>query len=199
MAVLAPGGRNDGGAARAEDPAFRLFLEGDPPTIDRAQRIARAVVASRGALIPAADRADLVQEALMQVWRALTLERTPFDNDFDGLVCTIACRRCIDWRRRRRASAPVADELASPGGGPEAALLAREERALARQLYDSMRASCRELFRLFHGRELTYREISGLTGRSETALRTQMYECLKTARLMLARTKRGVALFPSRS
>ena len=50
-----------------------------------------------------------------------------------------------------------------------------------------MREKCRTLFALHAGMGMTYGEISEVLGRSEGALRTQMYECLKAAKKMATR------------
>lgn len=174
-----------------EDPAFRRFLAGDPETVREAARIVSAIVRFRGYLIPPAERADLEQDTLLHLWRTIGAAGFSFRNSFAGLARAIAYRRCIDWRRLRRASGPLEREPLDSAELPDRRLLREESEALGRRILTLMREPCRELFRLHAVEALSYTEIAAIEGRSETALRTQMSTCLKEARAALARMARS--------
>jgi RNA polymerase sigma factor (sigma-70 family) len=176
-------------APPAEDPAFRRFLAGDAETIRAAARTVASIVRFRAYFIPAGERADLEQDTLLHLWRAIGAPGFSFCNSFDGLVRSIAYRRCIDWRRTRRAISPLGCEPLDPAESADRRLLREESEDLGRRIIDRMRGPCRELFRLHAVEGLGYGEIAAIQGRSETALRTQMSACLKEARAALARLR----------
>ena len=174
-------------APPAEDPAFRRFLAGDAETIRDAARIVSAVVRFRAYFIPAGERADLEQDTMLHLWRAIGAPGFSFRNSFEGLVRSVAYRRCIDRRRTWRATSPLDREPLDGAEPADRRLLREETESLGRRVIDGMRGPCRDLFRLHAVEGLGYGEIAAIQGRSETALRTQMSACLREARAALAR------------
>ena len=171
-----------------EDPLFRGFVRGEALAIHRARWLVGGAVRFHAYSIPRDERADLEQDVMLHLWRAVSAPGFSFVNHFDGLVRSIAYRRCVDWRRRRRATEPV-DDTVGRDDPPDRELLANERLELGRRVLEAMRAPCRELFRLHAAEGLSYREISQMQGRTETALRTQMSACLREARTVLARIR----------
>jgi DNA-directed RNA polymerase specialized sigma24 family protein len=78
---------------------------------------------------------------------------------------------------------------------PDDEILAKERRKLAQEIFSELKQPCRELLALRAGRGLTYGQMAQLLGRSEGALRTQSYYCLKQARAILNRRRRRQKLF----
>ena len=144
------------------------------------------VVRFRGYYVPHNDRSDLVQEALVDVIRETRRRAFESDEEFLGFVKTVAYRRCVDWVRKRRSSTHLRLSLATVPT-PADELLERERQQLGVAVVKRMHEKCRTLFALHAGMGMTYGEISQVLGRSEGALRTQMYECLKAAKRMAER------------
>jgi RNA polymerase sigma factor (sigma-70 family) len=152
--------------------------------------LVQRVIRFRTFYVPEEERADLVQEVMLQVWRAVAVREGVAPRNFDGFVRSIAYRRCVDWVRQR-VQKVVDLPPAPPGDSPDEALQRREENRLGREILRELRPACRELIRLHAGLQLPYREIAASQGRTEAAVRTQMCACLAEARRMLERLLRG--------
>ncbi len=150
----------------------------------------RRILASRGYGIPQEDRREIEQLAMIQIWDAV--RRPGFDDArFWGFVEVVVSRRCIDWRRRRRVETRLEDtgDFTDSGLSPLAGLLERERRDLARETLAQLPETCRRLIELVVGQGRSYRQAAEVLGRSEGALRVQMYRCIGRAREVLAKTK----------
>jgi RNA polymerase sigma factor (sigma-70 family) len=172
-----------------EDPLFRRFVGGDPEAIEVARRAVNATIAARAYRIAPPERQDIAQDALLDVWRAVTAPGFSFHNSFEGLVRSIACRRCIDARRRKRWTVALDVDVPETRTGAEERLVELEALQLARTVLTRLRDSCQELLRLHTMQSRSYREIAQEQGRSEVALRQQMTDCLKHARVLMTRLK----------
>ena len=170
-----------------EDPLFRRFLERDPQALADVEFAVTRVVRFRGYAIPASDRRDVIQESLLQIWREASRPGFDYRQDFDAFVCLVAFRRCLDWRRARRPAAPIDSSIPDARQRPDEDALAREEVDLARRVLLELPEPCRDLIRLHVQEERPYREIAEMLGRTEGALRTQMWKCLEVARQILER------------
>lgn len=171
-----------GAGAGSGDSLVRALLAGDAGAVRQVRRLVQGVVRYRGYYIPAEERADVVQSVMLEVWRSLCAEAPAAPRSLDALVRSIACRRCVDWIRRRRAADAVRELPAGQARRPDTDYLDAEQRRLGSVILSRIRPACRELFRLHAVQALSYREMAGRLGRSEGALRTQMSECLKEAR-----------------
>jgi RNA polymerase sigma factor (sigma-70 family) len=189
-AIMAGGGEEGGGSDPSADALARSFALGDPGALAQVEGIASRVVRHRGFYIPVEDRQDIVQEVMAQVWSALAAPGAGVRRSFVGFVQAIACRRCVDWMRRHRATAEIDPAIPDAAGPPDQAYLMQERRALGLQVLGELREACRDLIRLVILEERSYREIALSQGRGEGALRTQMAECLKEARAIRARLLR---------
>jgi len=179
---------------RPDDPLLHRFLARDPAVLVWVERAVTRIVRQRGFGIPAAEHGDIVQEALLQIWREARNERFVFRQDFTAFACLVAARRCIDWRRRRRKETPLEPAIPDTQEGPEGTVLAAERKDLASRVLGEMRAACRELIRLRIIEGLPYGEIAPRLGRSEGALRTATWQCLKEARDHLRRLDPGFGI-----
>jgi len=181
-----------GGAGRQpEDPLLPRFLARDRAVLEWIEGLVRRVVSQRGYGIPSADRVDIAQEALLQIWREASGAAFAFRRDLAAFACLIASRRCIDWRRRRRNETPLDPSMPDRQAGPDGQVLAAEREDLASRLLEEMRAACRELIRMRIIEGRAYSEIAERLGRSEGALRTATWQCLKEARDHLRRLDPG--------
>jgi RNA polymerase sigma factor (sigma-70 family) len=159
----------------------------EPEAMARVAREIDAVVRQRGYFIPADQRADVAQDAHLSLWEECARPGFAVRDGSLPFVRTIAHRRCVDWMRKHRPSAPLDPEMPDGNPRPDTHYLAREEARLGLLVLQGLREPCRELLRLHTVEGKGYTEIAALLGRSEGALRTQMCECLKQARATLAR------------
>jgi RNA polymerase sigma-70 factor, ECF subfamily len=176
-------GRGPGGSGRAELVA--RLRSGDAEALRLVRDRVRRILRFRGLWIPEDELADLEQEVMTQVWRAVN--RTGFDPEAGiwGFVEVVTARRCIDWLRSRRASEPLEETWPDTRRDPLRSTLGRESRRLAAETLAALDEPCRELISLRIQQDLGFAEIARRLGRSEGALRVQMYRCVRSARRAL--------------
>lgn len=160
------------------------YLAGDPAAIANIRDQARRVVHAKGYFVPFAEREDILQEILLNVYRAASAPGFRLQHGVNAFVRTLAHRRCVDWVRLHRRDDSPARSVTPLAGGPEEDVLQRERLQIAGQVLETLPPGCRKLIvqRFVEGR--SYTEISRLQGRSEHALRNQLYKCLKKAQLL---------------
>ena len=186
-------------SAGSDQRLFQRFMEGEPAAVARVESQVERVVRFRGYYIPAAERLDVVQDALLQIWDAVNEPGFTFSKNFEALIRAITYRACVDWMRHRKPlAAEIVPAIADPAGRPDDSVLLKEQVLLGLQVMREMREPCRRLFRLFVVDEMSYRRIGDLEGRTEGALRTQMAQCLKEARDLLDRVRRRRGPWPVR-
>lgn len=178
------------GPSRNPQGGIQDLVRGDERALARIARLVRRIVAARAYWIPAADRADLTQEAMLQFWRAVSGPAAGRIEKPEGLAATIAHRCCLMWMRRRRRIGALPEDVPDPAPSSEADLIRRERQVLGHRVLQALPAGCREVLRLHILERLTYREIGQQLHRSEHGLRTQAYECLKEARALIVRMRR---------
>lgn len=169
-------------------PAGR-FARGEPEAVAAAGALIGKVVRYRGYYIPFDERPDVIQETILELVRAVKGRGFVAEEDFNAFIRTVAYRRCVDWTRQATRRARVDPSLRKLIQ-PDDTLLVREKRELAAEIFSKLKEPCRELLALRVGRGLTYAQMALLLGRSEGALRTQSYSCLKQARVILNRLRR---------
>jgi RNA polymerase sigma factor (sigma-70 family) len=172
-------------SSQGVDPWLSRFAAREGAAIVEAEALVARIVAYSGFGFGRAEREDLVQEAMAQIWEAIGNGRFDTGRSFEAFVRTVATRRCIDGRRSRRATTELSPLLVSGDADPESALLARERIEVGRRLLSGLGEGCRELIRLHANEGMTYAEIGRRWQRSEGALRVQMSECLSQARRLL--------------
>jgi len=192
---MAPHGR-DGGKAdaapsgrvhRFAETLGRAFRAREAEAVTQVRAVVTRMVRFRGYAIPSEDHRDLVQEVLLQLWEAVNRPDFDFNRSFEGFAALVAGRRCIDWVRTRKQTTQLSPSMAREGDGPLEHLMEEERVTIVHEVLDQLKESCRKLIRMHVGEKRTYREISGLVGRSEEALRFQMFRCIKEARAILDR------------
>jgi RNA polymerase sigma factor (sigma-70 family) len=167
-----------------EQPIFVQVADGSPEAIAEVTALVARIVQFRGFFIPFDDRPDVIHEAMVDMLRAVADSRFVTDDQFFGFVRVVTYRRCIDWVREKRRMDRVRRKPAELAD-PQEQLLAREKRELGSRVVRRMRKPCRDLFGMHAGLGMTYGQMSELMDRSEGAIRSQAYECLKQARKML--------------
>ena len=158
------------------------YLAGDPSAIADIRNYARRVVYAKGYFVPIAEREDIVQEILLNVFRAASVPGFRLQHGVNAFVRVLAHRRCVDWVRLHRRDDSPARSITPHAGGPEEDVLKRERLQIAGRVLETLPPGCRKLIvqRFVEGR--SYTEISHIQGRSEHALRNQLYKCLQKAR-----------------
>ena len=134
-----------------------------------------------------ADAEEAVQDAFVRVWRALPdyEDRERFGGWLYRIV--VNCCRTLASRRQRRGQVVVTDEtlVASAGSAasePDDGSWSEEvARALAR-----LPEAQREAFLLHHVEELSYEEMSVITGRGISALKMRVSRACDRLRELLA-------------
>lgn len=166
--------------------AVRLRRGEPEAVVEVRKRVAR--ILRHGALaLPPEAREDLEQEVMADLWQAVNRRGFDAHLGFWGFVEVVTSRRCIDWLRGHREQAVLPAGLEAPGRGPLGHLVEKERTALAREVLGRLRGSCRELILLRLRDDLGYGEIARRLGKSEGALRIQMYRCVRAARRLLRR------------
>ncbi len=185
------GGRAASGTKKGHrDETLRRLLLGDADAVARVGALLRLMVGERGHFIPPDQRDDVIQEAMLDLWRAIVRPDFTLRHGLDAFVRIVAHRRCLDWMRRRRDTAPLDERLTSNARRPDDALIERQTAARREWILARLSEGCRELIRLRVGDRLSYRQIGERLCRSEGALRNQMYKCLVRARRLVDRSER---------
>jgi len=175
-----------GGTESPEAQAER-FLRADPDLMAEVQAHAARIVRFKGYYIPEAERLEVVQEVMANLWQALKRGDMKLRGTVLSLAEAIACRRCVDWMRRHRRSEPLDAGMPDRAARPDEALLRKERVDLGRRVLSRLKDPCGALIRLVIDEGRPYAEIAKEQGRSEHALRTRMWQCLKEAREILKR------------
>jgi len=178
---------------KGDGSLHQSFCRGHKEAITLVTAIVRSVVSYRGYYIPFDERSDIVQESMLDLFRSADSDKFASENEFCGFVRVVAHRRCVDWMRAKRKREGLRLEGVAPNG-PDDDLLAKERRLLGGAVLARLKKNCRELFALHAGLGMTYGQIAAHVGRTEGALRTQAYECLKQAKLILRRIVQRRAL-----
>lgn len=171
---------------RGERTLHENFCCGRREAIRTVTAIVYSVVNHRGYYIPIDERCDIVQDAMLDLFRQADADKFATENEFCGFVRVIAHRRCVDWMRAKRKREVVRLEGVPPNR-PDGQLLAKERQLLGSAVLRRLKKNCRDLFALHAGLGMTYGQIAAQAGRTEGALRTQAYECLKQAKLIFQR------------
>lgn len=169
----------------------RRLQQGDATAVHEVRRRVGRILEFRGLAIPAQERGDLEQEVMTEVWQAV--HRSGFDptGGFWGFVEVLTSRRSIDWLRTRRENLSLPEEAVSSEGGPLGNTLRRERVALAARVLSELGIECQNLIASRLRDDLSYREIAQATGKSESALRVQLYRCIEQARKVWGRVAKG--------
>lgn len=168
------------------DPLVQGFLRGDMEATLRVAAVVRRVVSDRGYYIPFGEREDVVQQVLLDTYRAITRPGFTLEREFVNFVRSISCRRCVDWMRRQRPTTELTFRVADERANPHEQLTVKETIELGRRVLLGLSERCRDLIRLRIKEGLSYHDIAERTDSSEGAVRNRMYKCLQRARQVLA-------------
>lgn len=148
----------------------------------------------------AAEADEAVQDAFVKSFTHLASFREELP--FDVWLTRILINGCLDRikarTRRERwlqplgdshpSARPIAERMASGGPSPEDALLARERRQAIAAALDRLPERQRAVFVLSHVEGRTSREVSALTGLSESTVRVHLFRAIRKLRTLLAAT-----------
>lgn len=140
--------------------------------------------------IPPQEREDLEQQIVTEVWQ--TVNRGGFDLSagFWGFVDVVSSRRCIDWLRIRRRDLDSLDlQIPDRRSDPLQRTLREERSKWAAEILASLEPPCRELIMMRFRDGLPYNRIADELGKSDGAVRVQMYRCIRRARQFLDHAK----------
>ena len=163
----------------------RAFVSRQPRAVSETRELVARIVAFRAYAVPPGDREDIVQEVMLQLWQAVEEPNFDLDRNFRGFIQVVAIRRCIDWTRTHKPTGGLPPHVAQREPGPLEQLVRDERIDVLREVLDRLGEGCRELIRLHVAEERTYGQIAELWGRSEGALRVQMFQCIRQARQIL--------------
>ncbi len=135
--------------------------------------------------VPVDEREDLVQEVLAELWQAVNRKGFDFAAGFWGFVEVVTARRCIDWLRSRRQRGPVPDDLVDADESQLDGVLAAERSDIVAEVLEELGPECRKVILMRMREGLPYRTMSRELGRSEGALRVQVYRCIHAAKRIL--------------
>jgi RNA polymerase sigma-70 factor (ECF subfamily) len=143
-------------------------------------RLAAAYVESE------ADRADLLQEILVALWRSMPRFRG--DASERTFVFRVAQNRAITFRARqtRRPTIPMSDTLVDPRPGPDARVEAVSDREQLRRAILELPDSWRDVV-VLHLEGFEIGEIASLQGCSENSVSVRLTRARKRLRDILVR------------
>lgn len=137
------------------------------------------------------DAFDLAQEAFFRAWRSL--EGFQFESAFSTWLFRLTANVCLDWLRARKrrptVSLTTVDdeeetvelELPDPAKGPEALLLAAEDRAALARAMNQLPVEYRQILTMRAINDLSYTEIAEILQIKEGTVKSR----LSRARLAL--------------
>ena len=129
------------------------------------------------------DAEDAAQEIFIRVYTRLeSFDRT---RRFSTWLMSVGSNYCIDRLRRRRPVLPIDDVvgiLSSKEPGPERQALRREQQVEVQRALNRLPDHYRLISILRYWNDLSYDEICGVTGLSESAVKTRLHR----ARRMIA-------------
>jgi RNA polymerase sigma-70 factor (ECF subfamily) len=148
--------------------------------------------------IPADQRDDLEQEVMAELWRAVNRAGFDFTAGFWGFVEVVTSRRCIDWLRSRRGLVPVPEAVRDHGGSPLDRVLETERSEIAAQVLQGLDPECRKIVVMRMREGMSYRSIAETLGKSEGAVRVQMYRCIRRAQRIVGHVDPSLRKGPGR-
>lgn len=175
----------------AETELLRRFLGRDPEVWQTVAKWARDAVSFKYPSISEPDRADLVPQALVELFHYVSQNGFELTKGLQPLVRKIVLARCEDVVRRRKPSAEIGEWLEDPKPDPLEDLISGQvsDRVL-RALRDLTR-ECLELMilRYYEGKKLV--DIAEESGEPPGTVRTRHARCLKQTRQLWLRSGGG--------
>jgi RNA polymerase sigma-70 factor (ECF subfamily) len=137
----------------------------------------------------AEEAEDLAQEIFVAAWRGLSGFRG--DARFSTWLYRIAWNRAADWLRRgagaARQAAPLEDagEVADARAGPDADLLASEERRALAEAVAGLDERYRAVIEMLYFQELPYEQIAAVLEVPVRTVETRLYRARRLLRRRL--------------
>lgn len=128
---------------------------------------------------------DLVQDTFLGLWERR--QETQRLRSFRGWLFTVGRNRCLTLLRQQktRGRLIVGADAGRQTEGPSAGLESEEESRLVRRALAEMPPEQREVLVLREYQELSYREIAGITGASESAVKARLFRARQALAGML--------------
>jgi DNA-directed RNA polymerase specialized sigma24 family protein len=165
----------------AKPSEIELFLAGDPTTIASVRKIIDSVISHRKYGIPRSERQDLAQQTLADLCRVARKPGFLVVKTLSCLVAYMAHCRCVDWLRKRQDLEAIPAGYADTAGSDKQIRITTTD-DLTTKIMEKLPPACRWLMEMVIGLDIPYADVAAMTGRSEGALRVQMWTCLKKAR-----------------
>lgn len=169
---------------RNDEDQVASYLIGDVRTHETIRRAVGVVV--RAFRFPGRVIAeDLIQETMARVFVNLSAGAFRGEASLVTYAQRVARHVCLEQIRKRRFAAevdPAGLVRTDPAPEPEESLLRAEEHRRNLALLASLSPSCRELFRLIFVEGLSYAQVAGRLGVSETAVKLRVHRCRVTIR-----------------
>jgi RNA polymerase sigma factor (sigma-70 family) len=165
------------GRSPERDDLVQRFIDGDAQAHRTVSAWAHETVRYRAWRMSREEREDVVQQAVIDAWRAASQESFAVRVGLKAMVRNIAARRCVDWLRRRRTYADVPPDLPDPTKtthDEDAAVRARVHAILL-----DLRPACRDLLRMHYLEDLTYQDIARRTDRAVGTIKARVFGCMR--------------------
>jgi RNA polymerase sigma-70 factor (ECF subfamily) len=168
------------GATSSEEWGRRL-RRGDVDAVRHVRDRVGRILSHKRLGIPDHERDDLEQEVMAELWRAVNRAGFDFTAGFWGFVEVVTSRRCIDWLRSRRVLVPLPEAAPHQGRSPFDGVLETERAQIAADVLRHLDLECRKIILMRLREDIPYRRIAEILGKSEGAVRVQMYRCIRHA------------------
>lgn len=159
----------------------------DPEWIRRAiERYQAPLLRFASALVGRAQADDVVQDTFLQLVAA---KREDVEERLTGWLFTVCRNRALSLKRgpaRKTTSLDEGAEMTSEEPSAAEALERRDEQSQLRQLIDALPDRQREVVALRFAGGLSYKEIAGVTGLTETNVGFILHTALKGLKRMMA-------------
>ena len=172
-----------------EEDLIRLSQSGDSNAFEALLERYRTLL-SRTAFLTTRDRStaqDVLQEALVQVWRDLPSYRP--HGSFKAWILKILLNKARKHYRRRRVETVALDEaIEAPenSNGPEEALQGKEEAQLLRLALERLSSNHREALVLRYYNDLTVPEIAKVLACREGTIKSRLSRALSRLERILS-------------
>ncbi|MDA8358295.1 MAG: RNA polymerase sigma factor [Actinomycetota bacterium] len=120
--------------------------------------------------VPEAE--DATQDVLVRAWRSL--DRYRGDAALSTWLYRLTLNRCIDLIRGRRQLEDLSDDLADPGDQPDELVEASQLSQVLGEAVQALTFEQRAAFVLRYSEGRSYREIAGVLGVSEAAVKSRL-------------------------
>ncbi len=154
---------------------LQRFLDGDTHAHRTVTSWVRDVVDFRAWGMTREEREDVVQQSVIDAWRAASQSEFLVRVGLRAMVRNIAARRCVDWIRRRRTYVDLPDDLPDAADDTHDAV----HRARVHAILLDLRPACRDLLQLHYLDDLTYQQIAQRMNRAVGTIKARVFGCMR--------------------